>query len=303
MIFELGEQLTLTDQEQWMTERRPAVFLSDSKHAWDTLALANLVYEGELTLSRIGYCKLETQQECIAGAFYIPKHVDVLGSRYRVLFFVGQQNIVIVDDEDFSQRQINMIRTKMANSGDTKERFLFNFISGFMNRDLELLVEYERELMDLEERVTEGQITGFQSRLMPVRRKLLTFRGYYDELMDLSNALRENENQFFEKRGLNYFGILADRADRLLSKCVYLLEYAQQIRDVYQVQNDTKQNQNMQFLTLISTIFFPLTLITGWYGMNFKNMPELERGYPFVIGLSLAVVAVCIVVFKKKDLL
>ena len=88
-----------------------------------------------------------------------------------------------------------------------------------------------------------------------------------------------------------------------MSKCVYLLEYAQQIRDVYQVQNDTKQNQNMQFLTLISTIFFPLTLITGWYGMNFKNMPELERGYPFVIGLSLAVVAVCIVVFKKKDLL
>ena len=60
------------------------------------------------------------------------------------------------------------------------------------------------------------------------------------------------------------------------------------------------QNKNMQFLTVVSTIFFPLTLITGWYGMNFQNMPELKHGYPGVILLSLIVVAVCIIFFKKK---
>lgn len=59
----------------------------------------------------------------------------------------------------------------------------------------------------------------------------------------------------------------------------------------------------MQFLTVISTIFFPLTLITGWYGMNFQNMPELKTGYPGVIILSLTVVILCVAYFKKKKML
>lgn len=68
-------------------------------------------------------------------------------------------------------------------------------------------------------------------------------------------------------------------------------------------EKDDQQNKNMQFLTVISTIFFPLTLVTGWFGMNFKNMPELEHGYPFVIVGSLIIVAVIIWIFKKKKIM
>ena len=88
-----------------------------------------------------------------------------------------------------------------------------------------------------------------------------------------------------------------------MNKTLHLLEYAQQVRDAYQAAVDAKQNNNMQFLTLISTIFFPLTLITGWYGMNFRNMPELKNGYPGVIALSLVVIGVCVIVFKIKKIL
>ena len=51
-----------------------------------------------------------------------------------------------------------------------------------------------------------------------------------------------------------------------MSRTSHLLEYAQQVKEAYQAQIDARQNSNMQFLTVISTIFFPLTLITGWYG-------------------------------------
>ena len=88
-----------------------------------------------------------------------------------------------------------------------------------------------------------------------------------------------------------------------MSRTSHLLEYAQQVRDVYQSQVDARQNNNMQFLTVLSTIFFPLTLITGWYGMNFQNMPELKNGYPGVIVLSLIVIIVCILIFKRKKIL
>ena len=61
-------------------------------------------------------------------------------------------------------------------------------------------------------------------------------------------------------------------------------------------------NSVMKFLTVLSSIFLPLTLVTSWYGMNFANMPELEwqYGYIGVIGLCVAVSVVCIGIFKKK---
>lgn len=303
IILALGEILEKIEEEQVMSDGRPSVLITDSRHAPRAMEMAGMVYDGEISLAEVGFCKLETQQECLAGSLCIPKLLDVLGSRYRMLFFINQHHIVIVDDDDFAKRLIIRIRRSKTNQGDTRERFLYNFIGQFMSRDLELLGRYERLIMGMEERVADGKTEGFQSKISPIRRELLTLRGYYDELMDMGKELEENENGFFARKQLKYFGTIADRADRLMGRTGYLLEYAQQVRDTYQAQVDAVQNKNMQFLTVVSTIFFPLTLITGWYGMNFQNMPELEHGYPGVILLSLIVVAVCIIFFKKKKIL
>ena len=63
-----------------------------------------------------------------------------------------------------------------------------------------------------------------------------------------------------------------------------------------------RQNRTMTLLTVIATIFMPLTLITGWYGMNFHYMPELEYrwSYPAVFLVCLAIAVGCLVFFKKK---
>lgn len=303
IILALGEILEKIEEEQVMSDGRPSVLITDSRHAPRAMEMAGMVYDGEISLAEVGFCKLETQQECLAGSLCIPKLLDVLGRRYRMLFFINQHHIVIVDDDDFAKRLIIRIRRSKTNQGDTRERFLYNFIGQFMSRDLELLGRYERLIMGMEERVADGKTEGFQSKISPIRRELLTLRGYYDELMDMGKELEENENGFFARKQLKYFGTIADRADRLMGRTGYLLEYAQQVRDTYQAQVDAVQNKNMQFLTVVSTIFFPLTLITGWYGMNFQNMPELKHGYPGVILLSLIVVAVCIIFFKKKKIL
>ena len=59
----------------------------------------------------------------------------------------------------------------------------------------------------------------------------------------------------------------------------------------------------MQFLTVVTTIFMPLTLITGWYGMNFVNMPELyyKGSYFIIIGVVLLIVIIEILYFKHKN--
>lgn len=302
MILALGEKLEEIEKEVLNDSTVSAVFVTNSEGAERVMKMAGMEYDGEIRLSDVAFCKLETQQECLAGSLCIPKLLDVLGSRYRILFFVNRQHIVIVDDNDFSYRLIRRIRKRKSHQGESKEIFLYNFISQFMRGDQEILTQYERRLMEMEEEVSAGKIQGFQSNIRPLRRELLTLRGYYDEMMDMGKELEENENHFFAKKHLKYFGTISDRADRLMTKTAHLLEYAQQVRDAYQAQVDERQNSNMQFLTVISTIFFPLTLITGWYGMNFKDMPGLEDGYPYVVLLSLTVVIVCIIVFKKKKI-
>ena len=303
MILALGETLESIDENQLIQENKQAVFITDSRHAKEAMSLAGMIYEGDINLSEVCFCKIETQQECLAGSLCIPKLLDVLGSRYRILFFINQRHIVIIDDDDFARRLIVRIRRSKSKQGNTKERFIYNFITQFMSRDLELLGRYERLIMTMEEKVLEGKTEGFQNEIIPIRKELLTLRGYYDELMDMGKELEENENGFFAKKQLRYFGTIADRADRLMGRTAHLLEYAQQVRDAYQSQVDAEQNKNMQFLTVVSTIFFPLTLITGWFGMNFKEMPGLEHGYLGVCALSLIVVVFCILFFKRKKML
>lgn len=301
-ILALGATLEEITPEAMKEEGRSAVLLTDSFHVKEAMDLAEMNFEGEVVLSEVEFCKIEAQQECLAGSLCIPRLLDVLNSRFRMMFFMNRRHIVIVDDDNFAARIIMRIRQSRTSQGQTRERFLYNFITQFMSRDLEMLGRYERMIMGMEEDVMDGKIDEFQSQIFPIRKQLLILRSYYDELRDMGKELEENENHFFAKKYLKYFGIVADRADRLMGRTVHLLEYAGQVRDAYQEQVAAQQNKNMQFLTIISTIFFPLTLITGWYGMNFQNMPELKNGYPGVILLSLIVVILCIYIFKKKKI-
>jgi magnesium transporter len=81
-----------------------------------------------------------------------------------------------------------------------------------------------------------------------------------------------------------------------------LRDHTMQVRDLYHAQLEVRQNRIMTLLTIVTTIFMPLTLITGWYGMNFTHMPELDSpyGYPLVIASALVIAISSLLYFKKK---
>ena len=95
--------------------------------------------------------------------------------------------------------------------------------------------------------------------------------------------------------------LFSNRAERLHDHVEMLREYLVQIRELYQSLIAVHQNQVMSILTVVTTIFLPLTLIVGWYGMNLK-MPEYgwNYGYLFVGLLSLTCIAGIIIFFKRK---
>ena len=310
MKAELKERKKLEKQmnpestmEQKQKKELRAVFVSESDTALQALEIAGISYEGDIDLDDIEFCKVESQQKCICGNLHIPRRNDVLGEKIRMYFFANRKNIVIIDDEDFAEKIIKRIIASRTKPGQSRERFLYNFCAKFMDEDLDNLGRYEKKIMGIEEEINEGDLDEVTEEIALLRKELLILREYYDEMNDFGKQLEENENNFFSGKNLSYFGTISDRADRLMGRTMYLLDYIGQVRDTYQGKVAEHQNDNMEFLTIISTIFFPLTLITGWYGMNFDNMPELTHGYPFVIALSLLVIAIIIFIFKKRKIL
>ncbi|MPN30891.1 Cobalt/magnesium transport protein CorA [bioreactor metagenome] len=81
-----------------------------------------------------------------------------------------------------------------------------------------------------------------------------------------------------------------------------LRDYVTQIRESYQSQLDINLNNTMKLFTVLTAVFSPLTLIVGWYGMNFPTMPEYnwQYGYIYVTFISLLAIAMCLYIFKKK---
>ena len=74
------------------------------------------------------------------------------------------------------------------------------------------------------------------------------------------------------------------------------------LREAYQAQLSIRQNDLMKVFTVVTAVFLPLTLLTGWYGMNFAFMPELRwrYGYPAVMVLGAAIVGALLYWFKRK---
>lgn len=180
-------------------------------------------------------------------------------------------------------------------------KILYMLLHRLTSMDNVILKEIEAQIALLEEQVMEDSHTDFTKKIIELRKQLLFLKRYYEPLLDIAEGLEENENGLIDEGALKYFSILKNRIERLNNNVLHLRDYVTQVREAYQAQVDISLNHIMKLFTVITAIFLPLSLIAGWYGMNFAYMPELKwiYGYPFVIILSIAVAALSLVYFKK----
>ena len=219
--------------------------------------------------------KAIVNQDSLTGTFSIPDRTDISGTPRAFSFALDEKGIVLVDD--------SLLETTIG-------------------QDLALLEKSEHRLNQLEEAILRGEIESYPAEMNDIRGNLLDLRIHYEQLIDFSQELEENENDFFREENLRYFHMFTERVIRLQDMVSGQREYVTQLRDLIQSHLDVKQNRIMTVLTVITSIFLPLTLIAGWYGMNFRYMPELEWrfGYPLIIVISILIVILCLFWFKKK---
>jgi magnesium transporter len=169
--------------------------------------------------------------------------------------------------------------------------------------DLAYLGNVEDELAMIEDKILERKADNRTvARISELRRALLRLRTHYEQLIDLGQEFYENENSFFAEANLRYFDMFTARVTRLQAIVSYLQDYSVQVRELYASAIAVEQNNNMAVLTIVTVVFTPLTVLVGWYGMNFKYMPELESpiAYPIIIIVALLSIVGGLIYFKRK---
>ncbi len=256
----------------------------------------------EMPSAEIHETRAIVNYDSLTGGFSVPDRKNIDGPDFDFSFALDEKGIVFIDGSGFVEKKIGFIAKSKKWKLPSLERFIYDFLESIIDGDLAMLDEKEQKLIEIEDSMESDDAADYPSMLNDVRGELLTMRSHYEQLIDLGQELEENENGFFAEENLRYFRLFTERVMRLQDNLTNLRDYIAQLRDFFQAKVDVKQNRIMTILTIITSIFMPLTLIAGWYGMNFKYMPELYSiwGYPAVILVSIAIVVGCLVYFRKK---
>lgn len=256
----------------------------------------------EPDLSEIFLTKAEVNVDSLTGTFAIPDRKNPSGEDSKFAFVLDEKGIIFIDDTGTALELIKNIKNTKKWKLPSLERFLYDFLDQIVKDDLRLMEKYEDELDRMEQSIEDSDENLPSGRLNDIRSDIRYLRIHYEQLMDLAQEFEENENNFFTLENLRYFRLFISRASRLRDTAMSLRDYTMQLRDLYKAQLDIKQNRIMTVLTVVTTIFMPLTLIVGWYGMNFRYMPELDWhwSYPVLIIISVIIVIASLLFFKHK---
>ncbi len=245
-------------------------------------------------LGSIRYCKAERYGKSTIGTVRVPQKSGERAGRLSFGFSISGGELLLIED---SGRLRQLVRQSgLAHDTSAPDVLLLRLLSLLTDGDVLYLSHMEQELDRLEDAlIRDADPADFLVQLTDYRRKLSEFASYYEQLSAMGELLGQGS---VEREGWEHFTM---SAERLHNDVQQLREGTVHLRELYQARQAATQNRVMGILTIVTTIFLPLTLLTGWYGMNF-DMPELHwrYGYLAVIAVAAVVVVLEIIYFKRK---
>lgn len=253
-------------------------------------------------LANVHHCKADILADCVIGSFSIPRKDALNTGKQRFCFYLTDTLLIFIDDNNTVENILAQLEEMPLSGPSSPLHFLFDFMEYLIKDDVYFLQHFEENLTKLEEQLLDSKEEGFDKSILHIRKDLAVLGAYYEQLTDMGESLQEAPSGKTKHKTAPLFSIFTDRADRLHSDVQMLKEYSMQLREMHQSQVDVRQNQIMKVLTIVTTLFMPLSLIAGWYGMNFINMPELASpyGYGIVIIVSLLIIVVELWIFHIK---
>lgn len=166
-----------------------------------------------------------------------------------------------------------------------------------------ILEKLGQDIESVEEELTGLPTPGTMQRIHELRHEFIYLRKQIWPLREVINTLSKEDSGIFKEKTRLYLRDVYDHTIQVIDTIESYRDILSGFLDLYLSIVSNKLNEVMKVLTIISTIFIPITFIAGVYGMNFKYMPELDWrwGYFWAWGLILIVVGIMVLYFKKKN--
>lgn len=220
----------------------------------------------------------------------------VLGKNY-VLTFQESEGDVFDTIRDRIRHGKGRVRTLKS------DYLLYTLIDSVVDNYFSIIETLGNKVEDLETELFAGQPKeNIHVEVQQLKREILKVRRAIFPLREVINRIEKIEHHLILKRTITYYRDIYDHLIQVSENIDIYREMIWSLMDMYMTTISNKMNEVMKVLTIIATIFIPLTFIAGIYGMNFEHIPELHYKYGYFIlwGVMIFIFIAMLFYFKRK---
>ena len=243
----------------------------------------------------------EVGDRCAVGVVVLPPAGRRAAEAPRFAFSLTSSELVIVDGDGVCAPVLNALSSDDV-AVESCADVLCYLLAEPLREQPELLSRVRADFEEFEQLLLEGRERIDRAKMMADSRRMLGLDTFYQGLSDITGLLGGEDTAFMSPVSRARLAALSRQLDRLSARLESLQNYALQVNGLYQEGIDIRQNNVMQWLTVVTTIAMPLTVITGWYGMNFPHMGLIDAagGYLLVACVCIVIVVAEVVFFYRR---
>ena len=178
---------------------------------------------------------------------------------------------------------------------------LYALIDAIIDHVFPILDNYFDVINEMEQEILTQPKENAQMRIHSIKRELAYLRQALWPMRDISSTLHKNDFKLLPRKVVPYFRDVHDHSLQAIEAVEMYLDNANGLQDLLMNANANRMNEVMKALTIMASLFMPITFFAGLYGMNFEHIPELgwKYSYPVFLGLC-ALTTICLLIYFKR---
>ncbi|MCA9049372.1 MAG: magnesium/cobalt transporter CorA [Planctomycetaceae bacterium] len=248
-------------------------------------------------------CKVEDYPESLFVVIRIPVQDSDAGlTTEQVSLFLGHNFVISVSGHRFEQTRDRILTARGRIREMQADYLAYTMLDTVIDNYFPVIEQLGDRLNHIDEALETHFSPQHRLEIRDVRSDLLVLRRAIWPQREAIAALQRDETPLISDAARTYLRDCYDHTIQLMDVIETYRELCADLRDFYVAELGVYNNEVMKTLTIIATLFMPLSFIAGFYGMNFQHMPELtwRLGYPITIGLMLIVTSGLLLWFRRR---
>ena len=226
---------------------------------------------------------------------------------------IKKENVSLVLGEGFvlsfqenEDDLLTHVRTRIINSkGRIREKgadyLFYAFLDALVDHYFLTIDNLDHNIQELESNISSEPSDQIKKEILQIKKQFLRMRKSIYPLREALIQLSKSDNELIQDNTKLFIRDAYDHLFQIIDSIDTNRDLLSGLQDLYISEISLKMNKVMQVLTIITTIFVPLSFLVGMYGMNFANMPELKYKYAYFILLGfMAIICVCLLYFFRR---